>query len=340
LTTAACRASGTLDVVVRVDLPPLRRVRSVAECLGVPLVENHSAAVAMIAVGGRGRTPAGDLPHRELLARFESVFADLGFPVVHQLWTPDTADGQQWHCYDRAGCTRMLPDPAVTDLAAALAHIDRITYRHRRDIVATLQPELGERLARVAASRARLTGNAEPAQVDSGGLASQTDPNRAGWCAVQEAIKAAAASPPSLSEDDVIGLVGALAEHKVRDTFLDFDTLDVAAAERLWTTLAKTAPPPKRAEATCLLAFSAYVRGDGVLAGIALAQSEAADPEHQLSNLLRTTLALGMSPRRLRAAGIKAATLALQELGGVGRVHTQPALQLGVLCPQSGDLGS
>jgi len=106
-------------------------------------------------------------------------------------------------------------------------------------------------------------------------LTDEPEPNdstRAKLNVVQSAIDAAGAIQPTLSDNDVIRLSRALADHRVRDTCLDFDELpDVAATERLWTALARATPAPERAEPACLLAFSAYARGDGVLAGIARA---------------------------------------------------------------------
>ncbi len=132
---------------------------------------------------------------------------------------------------------------------------------------------------------------------------------------MRAAITAATATSPTLADEDVIRLASALADHRVRDTCLDFDRLpDVAAAERLWTALARATPAPERAEPACLLAFSAYARGDGVLAGIALTQAEKADPGHRLSGLLRSALALGLAPHKIRVAGIRAATFARQAL--------------------------
>ncbi len=299
----------TISVVLRSDLPPPSDVRALAEYLLVPLTQHGSTAAVMIVVGGVEEAPADDLPHQELLARCESVLIDGGFPVVHQLWTPDTAGGRRWHCYDEFDCTGIMPDPADSKLAATAAEAGMITYDRREDMVATLEPEPDEVLARRAASLDHLADKAEPDTTEP------DDSTRTRLHVVQSAIDAVDATAPTLSDDEVIQLSAALADHRIRDTCLDFDELpDVAAAERLWTALARATPAPERAEPACLLAFSAYARGDGVLAGIALAQAEAADPGHRLSSLLRSALALGLPPRKIRIAGIRAATFARKAL--------------------------
>jgi hypothetical protein len=299
----------TISVVLRSDLPPPSDVRALAEYLLVPLTQHNATAAVMIVVGGIEEVPDDDMPHRELLARCESVLVDGGFPVVHQLWTPDTAGGRRWHCYDEFDCTGIMPDPTSAELAASASDAGLVTYDRREDIVATLEPEPDEVLARRSASLDQLADETEP------DTAEPDDTTRAWLNVVQSAIDAAGAAQPTLSDNDVIRLSRALADHRVRDTCLDFDDLpDVAAAERLWTALARATPAPERAEPACLLAFSAYARGDGVLAGIALAQAEAADPGHRLSGLLRSALALGLPPRKIRIAGIRAATFARKAL--------------------------
>jgi hypothetical protein len=72
------------------------------------------------------------------------------------------------------------------------------------------------------------------------------------------------------------------------------------AAESLWAELARALPPPWRAEALVLLAFSAYVRGDGPLTGVALDAALCCDPEHRMAGMLDTALQSGMRPEQIR----------------------------------------
>lgn len=302
--------SSTVGIVLRTDLPPPGYTRQVAEQLRLPLAQHHAVGVTLVVVGGNARSPDDDLPHRELLARCESVLVDSGMPVIHQLWTPDTAGGRRWYCYDDADCTGVLSDPGESDLASVAAEAGYVTYDRREDIEATLTPEPDDVLARRSASLESVSADAEPESDVPG-----PTPGLTRFGTVRSAMEAAAASPPTLTDDDVVRLAEALADHRIRDVCLDFDDLpDVVAAERLWAALARATPAPERAEAACLLAFSAYARGDGVLAGIALQQAEKADPGHRLSQLLRSALAIGLPPRKMRVAGIRAATYAKRSL--------------------------
>ena len=87
----------------------------------------------------------------------------------------------------------------------------------------------------------------------------------------------------------------------VRDTLYALAVgADAAAAESLWAILARTLPEPWRVEALVLLAFSAYVRGDGPLAGLSLEAALRCDPDHRMAGMLDTALQSGMRPERIR----------------------------------------
>ncbi|HWR46990.1 MAG TPA: DUF4192 family protein, partial [Pseudonocardiaceae bacterium] len=69
----------------------------------------------------------------------------------------------------------------------------------------------------------------------------------------------------------------------------------------------RATPAPERAEPAALLALSAYVRGDGALAGVALDAALHACPQHSLSGLLRAALDAGLPPELLRSIAADAA---------------------------------
>lgn len=294
-----------LALVLRSDLPPPSRARELTHTLLAPLVQQDVVGITLVVVAGGDADD--DLPHRELLAKCEEVFADNGIPVIHQLWTPDTSGGQRWHCYDESDCRGVAGDPATTELASVLERSGATVHDSREDIVATLALAPSDVLIRRSECLDRTSAGTEP----TGG----SDPPGARLDAVRAAIEAAVDSEPTLADDDVTTLVDALCDHRVRDVCLDFGALPgVAAAERLWTALARATPPPERAEPACLLAFSAYARGDGVLAGIAVDQALTANPGHALSTLLRDALSIGLPPHKIRIAGIRAATTARRAL--------------------------
>ena len=71
-------------------------------------------------------------------------------------------------------------------------------------------------------------------------------------------------------------------------------------AESLWADLSRRLPGPWRAEALVLLAFSAYARGDGPLAGIALDAALSCEPGHNMAGKLDQALRSGMRPEEIR----------------------------------------
>jgi hypothetical protein len=68
----------------------------------------------------------------------------------------------------------------------------------------------------------------------------------------------------------------------------------------LWAALARTLAPPWRVEALVLLAFSAYARGDGPLAGITLEAALRCEPRHRMAGMLDTALQSGLRPEHIR----------------------------------------
>lgn len=312
------KATTSIGLLLRVDLPPPVRYRYLATQLTTPLTEHDTIGVALIVIGGHGYAPEEDLPHRELLTICEEVFTDLGVPVLHQLWSPDTASGAQWRCYEDEDCFGAVPDPASTPLAAVSVASGMVTYNRREDVTATLAPAPDDVLARRADLLAAASAATEPGSADPVALLASID----------ALIDRFVAGTPALSDQDVVAAATALADPRVRDACLcprddepsdAADPLDRAqtrssAAERLWIELVRGTPTPERAEPACLLGFYAYLRGDGVLAGIALEHAVNADPGHQLTDLLRTALWTGLPPDALHAAGIQSAIKARHAL--------------------------
>lgn len=92
-----------------------------------------------------------------------------------------------------------------------------------------------------------------------------------------------------------------LANRTVRDAALALAAGSKARdAEHLWLELTRALPDPERADAAALVGFSAYVRGDGPFAGVALGVALESDPRHRLSDLLDQALQAGLRPDSIR----------------------------------------
>lgn len=88
-----------------------------------------------------------------------------------------------------------------------------------------------------------------------------------------------------------------LTNTKARDALwlgMDRDSADVDLA--FWSKVSKNVVPPHDANAILLLAFAAWMRGDGALARIAIDRALKAEPDHRASQLLARALDCGLSP--------------------------------------------
>lgn len=120
---------------------------------------------------------------------------------------------------------------------------------------------------------------------------------------MEAAIAAAArvSAAARLEDAELAALACAITDVAVRDTLYALAVGSGAGqAETLWAVLARTLPDPWRVEALVLLAFSAYARGDGPLAGLSLEAALRGDPEHRMAGMLDTALQSGMRPEQIR----------------------------------------
>ena len=118
-------------------------------------------------------------------------------------------------------------------------------------------------------------------------------------------------TPPELGDDELARLAWALTDLRVRDTLYALAVGENAGqAESLWAVLSRTLPEPWRVEALVLLAFSAYARGDGPLAGVSLEAALRCDPAHRMAGMLDTALQSGLRPEKIRDLAITGYRLA------------------------------
>jgi alkylhydroperoxidase/carboxymuconolactone decarboxylase family protein YurZ len=103
------------------------------------------------------------------------------------------------------------------------------------------------------------------------------------------------------SDADMARLAYGLTDPQVRDTLYALAVgAEADAAESLWVTLSRSLPEPWRVEALVQVAFSAYARGDGPLAGVALEAALQCNPDHRMAGMLDQALQSGMRPDQIR----------------------------------------
>lgn len=286
-----------LGLSLRADLVEDDQAPLLAEQLVQPIARHRPTGVALVVVGGKP-SPAGEPPHRALVRALTAALASTGLPVVHAAWTAETVRGARWCCYDDPACTGTVVDPATSPLAAATVAAGAVTFSSKEEMAAMLSGEDTAALQR----RVELLDAADTEHPLSPQLVGQR------LARLAELYRAAAAGILELGDSTVAEVASALCDHRVRDACLPWCIgSGAAAAESLWLALVRATPAPERAEPAALLALSAYLRGDGAFAGVALDAALQACPQHSLSGLLRAALDGGISPTLVRRAAEDAA---------------------------------
>jgi Domain of unknown function (DUF4192) len=286
-----------LGLTLRADLVDDGQAPLLAEQLLTPIARQRPTGVAVVVIGG-DPSPDGDPPHRALVDALDDVLTAGGLPVVHAAWAAKTVRGAPWCCYDDPLCAGTVPDPAMSALAAATVAAGAVTFESREEMAELVSAEDPAALQR----RAVLLDAADADHPMSARLVAQR------LARLRELHRAAATGDLALTDSIVAEVASALCDHRVRDACLPWCSGSGAvAAERLWLALVRATPVPERAEPAALLAFSAYLRGDGALAGVALEAALQACPAHSLSGLLRAALDGGLPPELLRSVAADAA---------------------------------
>jgi hypothetical protein len=105
-----------------------------------------------------------------------------------------------------------------------------------------------------------------------------------------------------MADQDLARVGWGLRDVRVRDRALGFALGPRArSAELLWTECTRRLPEPLDAAPATLLAVSAWLRGDGAMARIALDRALDSQPDYTLAELLSRGMDAGLGPRDLRA---------------------------------------
>mgnify|MGYP002778735258 CR=1 FL=1 len=292
-----------VGLTARTDLPPPAHAAALARALAARLrCDDPEAAVLAVVteepdVAGPAADDAGaDLPRRDLVHEFVVALQAQGLPLRQAL----LVRGGRWWSYDcpLACCApgAGTPVPGGTSaLAAASVAAGQVVAGSRDELVARLAPAdaAAGRMAEVVVA----VGEELAGLVARAGRDGAAD-RYAAW--VDEAVRGGAGARPDDAE--VARVVWGLRDVRVRDRALGYALgASAAAAEQLWTECTRRAPVPLDAAPATLLAVSAWLRGDGTTARIALDRALDAEPDYALARLLSQGLDAGLSPADLRA---------------------------------------
>lgn len=277
-----------IKVCARTDLPPPEVYWTLAEQLKTLLVRSNSTMVTVVVVAAGDEGP-DQLPHVGLIQAITRAFASIDVRVDHALWTPEIVKGRTWWCYGRPQCGGRLPDPTASELAAVNAAEGSITHASRAELRAYFEPRDPRAVARLA---------------DRIVEALQQQPGEAYAMRIVDDVFADLEEDIVVLDDDrVVDLAVALTHTRVRDFCLAPERLAMGPKlEEMWTQLTRETPAPYRAEPACMLAVTAFVQGNGVIAGVALEIAKESNPNHTIADMLRLAMDSGLAPKDLMRA--------------------------------------
>lgn len=309
---------GRMGSVMRADLSADLN-ENIGHLAEVAAASGAQTVVAVIVDADGALCPMCNDDHR-LLCQCLTAALDVRGVGVYAAHVVDRVEaGGTWHCVDECGARGPVEDPSASPLAAAAVLDGRRLYARRSDlqaVVAVTDTDRSEALAGLI----RACDQRRDADW-------RADPDDCGRRDV-EAVMAAGAKVcdgADLDDPEIAALACSLTDVAVRDTLYALAVGDQAGqAETLWAVLSRVLPDPWRVEALVLLAFSAYARGDGPLAGLSLEAALRSDSEHRMAGMLDTALQSGMRPEQIR------------ELAGTGY---RLAKRLGVTLPPRREFG-
>ncbi|NNH73783.1 DUF4192 domain-containing protein [Nocardia uniformis] len=315
-----------VHVAARFELPSTDEYSQLAERVTGVCRRSGAVAALVVIVDDRiarpGRGPDGGAAEQRPLV--DALRHDLaGFDVaLPGAWAvPRISEAAQWWNIDSPELRGLLPDPSASQVAAKHVYDGRVLHSSREDLADSIAVDEALR-EQVSAVLPNAAADAQRRLVRAIVINNPDAYTRMALWQVMSVITHAREGIP-LPAQTIAEVAVALRDPAVRDSMFGVaGGVHAHAAEYLWGVLTRALPDPDRAEAATLLAFHAYLRGDGSLAGIALRQALASDPEHRMAVLLDTALQTAMDPTRLNRlvnSGIEVAADLRIDIGSAAR---------------------
>lgn len=295
-----------VHVVARLDLPPVGQYSQIPQrIMGVC---RHSGVVAALVVVVDDRAYRAD-GHRRLVDALRQGLATCDVVLAGAWAVSRIGDAARWWNIESPESHGLLPDPSASQVAAQHVFDGRVLRSSRGELAASIAVDKVMR-EQVSAHLPDAVSDAQRRLARAIQINNPDAYTRMALWRVMSAITQVC-DRVKIPARTIAEIAVALRDTAVRDIMFGVaGGAHAQAAEYLWDVLTRTLPDPDRAEAATLLAFSAYLRGDGALAGIALEQALTADPEHRMAVLLDAALQTAMAPSRLNRlvdSGIEAA---------------------------------
>ena len=235
-----------------------------------------------------------------IVEEFEELLDFTPTELLDVFVTAEIAAGREWFSLLGGGGYGAQSDPTSSRVALARVVEGRAIRSSREELEATI--EVGPVLERMQI--AALIERGRQSSLLRRELAGRSATPERGHRLELELVLthvARVSSGERLLAPEYAELALALENVTVRDSALALAVGPYADdAEQLWILLARNLPDPERANPAALLGYSAYLRGDGPYAGIALAAALDSEPGHVLATLLDGALHSGLRPTEVR----------------------------------------
>lgn len=282
---------------VRADLPTdLDGFAALVEPLRVAVRRNGVRRVLLVAyTDDRCRA-------LEAVGRLRGVLGSAGVTVEEAI----RADGRRW--WSLTGCdgpccpVEGVPYDVTTHPLTAQGVLEgEVTLRNRQAVADSLVGADHDAIGRVREEAAKAHTRMERAGIQPLGPAAAPDRLRRHLRAeglwVRDRLRRFLADRRVLPAEDVGRLLVAMVVIDVRDVaWSQMRTANAGAHVDLWRDVVRRAPRELLAAPAALLAFAAWLHGDGALAWCALDRCREAEPDYSLAALLTQALATATPP--------------------------------------------
>jgi hypothetical protein len=296
-------SGGRVGLTVRADIPPAQHAPALAAELTRSVCTARPRGVLLAVVSEAADEHPLDLPHRPLVHELVIALTMAGVPVPVAM----LVRSGRWWSYDcprpccAPGTGTALPG-GVSALEAAAVTAGLVVEPDREDLVRRITGPGGLARAAMVDACDRVAAEFSARVLAAGAAAVAVE----SWTAVTEGVgrcrPGGATARDRLGDREVARIVWGLRDREVRDRALELATgPDAASAEVLWTECTRRAPAPLAAAPATLLAVSAWLRGDGAMANVALTRALEREPDYALATLLAQGLAACIGPAELRA---------------------------------------
>ncbi|MBF6100459.1 DUF4192 domain-containing protein [Nocardia cyriacigeorgica] len=275
---------------------------------------NASAVAALIVddrLGNLDSAVLGSAGHRDLVDALVEGFDAGPAPLVAVWGISDIIAGAEWFALCGSPERGLIEDPSQDPATRERTERGQEVHSSREAVVQSLAPDrelieqIRQHTATAANSNSPVPGNRRSTDRD----VAEHHPQQSLRAALE--LLGCCQEGRPLSSAQLACLAGLIGDSSVRDClFAVANTPRAAEAEATWAQLVRGLTGPDRAHAAVLLAYSAAVRGDTVLASIAVGIALEADPHHEIAVLLDAAIEVAIPPQKLLRLAHKSARIA------------------------------